>query len=83
VQREVREWEPHAALFGGTDGLVFYRRLIAEAPTYLKRGGCLVFEIGYSQLDAVRQMIEASVLELIEVTNDLQGIPRTLTSRKS
>lgn len=83
VQREVREWEPHVALFGGADGLDFYRRLTAEAPAYLKYGGYLVVEIGYSQLNGVRQMIEATTLELVDVTSDLQGIPRTVTSRKS
>ena len=78
MQREVREWEPRGALFGGANGLEFYGRLLDNAPKYLKPGGHLILEIGYGQLEDIRAMIDASSLELIDVTNDLQGIPRTL-----
>jgi len=83
LQREVREWEPHTALFGGVDGLDFYRRLIAESPPYLKPGGCLVFEIGFSQVDSISEMVEGGALELVDITPDLQGIPRTLCLRRT
>lgn len=82
IQREVHDWEPHTALFGGTDGLNFYRRLFVDALKYVKPGGYLVCEIGYSQLDAISHMIAGPSWELTEVTNDLQCIPRTLTVRK-
>jgi release factor glutamine methyltransferase len=81
VERQVRDYEPALALFGGEDGLMFYSRLLERAPTYLKLGGYLVCEIGYSQLDAVRDIIDRTAFELVEVTSDLQGIPRTLTVR--
>lgn len=81
IQREVSEWEPHAALFGGADGLDLYRRLLLDAPRYLKPGGYLVCEIGYGQLDAILELIEPSKLEFVDVTNDLQGLPRTLALR--
>lgn len=45
--------EPHLALFGGEDGLDFYRRISREAPEHLNDGGWLVFEIGWLQKDAV------------------------------
>ncbi len=82
VQREVRDWEPHAALFGGADGLNFYRRLLADGLKYVKPGGYLVCEIGYTQFDAISDMIAGPSWELIEATSDLQGIPRTLTVRR-
>ena len=81
IQREVSEWEPPSALFGGADGLDFYRRLLLDAPRYLKPGGYLVCEIGYGQLDAIHELIDRSSLELIDVTADLQGLPRTLALR--
>jgi release factor glutamine methyltransferase len=81
VERQVRDYEPAVALFGGEDGLTFYSRLLEGAPTYLKPGGYLVCEIGYSQLDAVRDIIDGTAFELVEVTSDLQGIPRALTIR--
>jgi release factor glutamine methyltransferase len=82
VQREVRDWEPAVALYGGSLGLDFYQRAMDEGGTYLKPGGCLVCEIGYSQLEAVCRMIRPDAWELVEVTDDLQGIPRTLTIRR-
>ena len=82
VQREVSDWEPHVALFGGADGLDYYRRLLAESPRYLKPGGSIVCEIGFGQLEPLRAMIDPRELELIFVTDDLQGIPRTLAMRR-
>ena len=83
VQREVREYEPHTALFGGDDGLIFYRRLLAEGFDWVRPGGFLVCEIGYSQLDAITELVTAPRWQLVEVTHDLQGIPRTLAIRKT
>ena len=82
IQREVREWEPATALFGGADGLRFYRRLLVEGLRYVKPGGYLVCEIGYTQLDAISELIAASVWQLLDVTHDLQGIPRTLAVKR-
>jgi len=83
LQREVRDWEPHAALFGGVDGLHFYRRLLAESPRYVKSGGYVVLEIGFSQVDSIFEMIAGGPFELIDITPDLQGIPRTLCLRRT
>jgi release factor glutamine methyltransferase len=82
LQREVMDWEPHSALFADDDGLWFYRRLLDEGQRYVKRGGFLICEIGYAQLDAITVMIDARQWQLEAVTNDLQGIPRTLTIRR-
>lgn len=46
---DVRMYEPHLALDGGTDGLDFYRRLAAQTPQYLKDGGMLFLEMGHDQ----------------------------------
>ncbi|HXU39929.1 MAG TPA: peptide chain release factor N(5)-glutamine methyltransferase [Blastocatellia bacterium] len=82
IQREVRDWEPGEALFGGVEGLDFYRRLFVEGLTFVKRGGYMIFEIGYDQLEAIAEMIAALEWELVDVVNDLQGIPRTVTLRR-
>jgi release factor glutamine methyltransferase len=82
LQREVKDWEPHTALFADDDGLRFYNRLLNEALPYVRRDGFFICEIGYTQLDAIQQMIDPKLWRLEEVTNDLQGIPRTLTIRR-
>jgi release factor glutamine methyltransferase len=81
-QREVRDWEPHEALFGGVEGLDFYGRLLTDGLRYVRPGGYMVLEIGYGQLDAINEIIAALDWELVDVVPDLQGIPRTLTVRK-
>ncbi len=58
VARQVRDHEPHLALFGGDDGLGHVRRIVAEAPTWLRPGGTLVVEIGDDQGDAVLDLAQ-------------------------
>lgn len=55
--------EPELALFGGADGLDFYRRISREASEYLNEGGCLLFEIGWLQKDAVSALMKAHIGE--------------------
>jgi release factor glutamine methyltransferase len=81
VQREVREYEPHVALFGGSDGLEVYRRLIPEAARLLKRGGHLVMEIGYLAADAVGAML--GEWTDVETKPDLAGIPRVIIAKRA
>jgi release factor glutamine methyltransferase len=82
LQREVRDFEPRAALFGGVDGLGFYRRLLEEGLCYLKPGGYLVCEIGYGQAEGVSHLADPEYWYLGDVTADLQQIPRVVTLRK-
>ncbi len=81
VQREVRDYEPHVALFGGPDGLEIYRRLIPEAARLLKPGGHLVMEIGYLAADAVGAML--GEWTDVETKPDLAGIPRVIIAKRA
>lgn len=82
LQPEVRNFEPETALFGGTDGLELIRRLVSEAAPRLEQSGYLVFEFGDGQESAVSELISASEgLRMIDVKNDLQGIPRVAITR--
>ncbi len=80
MQREVRDWEPHLALFAGATGLDVYRRLIPEAERVLKPGGLLALELGFGQADAVAALV--SDWTMIEIAPDLAGIPRVISCEK-
>ena len=82
LQREVRDWEPHVALFGGPTGLEMYQRLIAEAERVLRPRGWLLVELGYNSLEPVRNMLGSGWSET-EVRHDLAGLPRVLAARWS
>ncbi|HKO44619.1 MAG TPA: peptide chain release factor N(5)-glutamine methyltransferase [Pyrinomonadaceae bacterium] len=82
LQREVRDFEPRVALTSGADGLDVIRRLVVDAQRYLKPRGHLLFEIGFDQHEAVGNLIDAQVWELLDIHQDLQGIPRTVALRK-
>ena len=82
LQREVRDHEPLRALVSGDDGLAMIRRLLSEAPPFLIDNGYMVLEIGYDQRAAVKQLIDARVWKLLDIGEDLQGIPRTVTLEK-
>ena len=82
LQREVRDFEPLIALTSGADGLDVIRRLLGDARDYLESGSHLVFEIGYDQHEAVGGLIDAQVWELLDIHQDLQGIPRTVALQK-
>ncbi len=80
VQRQVKDFEPHIAVFSGKEGLDIFRRLIPQACDALKPGGWLVLEIGYTMEARVREMLAG--WDDVRVTADLQGIPRVVAARK-
>jgi release factor glutamine methyltransferase len=81
VQKQVREFEPKIAVFSGREGMEIYRRLIPEAHEALRPGGWFVAEIGYSEEANVRELLDG--WEDVQVTADLQGIPRVIAARKA
>lgn len=80
LQREVRDYEPHVALFAGPSGLEIYLRLIEEAVAVLRPGGWLLVELGYNSVGPLRDMLEPDWRD-VEVRCDLAGLPRVLEAR--
>lgn len=72
--------EPALALYGGLDGLDFYRRIAREAPDYLSTGGWLLLEIGSAQAEAVSALL-AERFEALAVYPDMQGLPRAVAAQ--
>lgn len=80
---EVREYEPHIALFGGEDGLGGLREVLAQAVRKLAPGGWLIVEFGCGQDEEVEALIAGCpAVVLARIRADLQGIPRTAIARK-
>ena len=79
LQKEVKK-EPVTALFGGTDGLKFYRLLCEMAGEFLKKGGKMFVEIGYKQADDVKKLFENSGFEQVEVFKDFGGNDRVVSA---
>lgn len=80
VQREVKKFEPHTAVFAGPDGLDVVRRLIPQARAHLHPGGWLLMEIGYTQEASVHALLRD--WEDVRSVQDLQGIPRVVLGKK-
>ena len=85
LPRDVRAFEPLAALDGGRDGLEFYDRLLAEGPSLLHAGGILVMEMGMNQsVDIRRKINEKQEFVVKTIRRDQAGIDRVIClERKS
>ena len=81
LDAEVRDYEPMLALFGGTDGLDYYRRITREAPAHLTKGGWLLVEIGAEQAFVVSKMFVEAGFSKVEVLKDLAGRDRVVVGR--
>jgi release factor glutamine methyltransferase len=79
----VGNYEPHLALFGGIDGLEFYRRIIDNIPLIERRKGSFIaaFEIGASQGRAVADLVRGKLsnqIEALSVEKDISGYDRNV-----
>ena len=81
VERDVRRWEPHDALFAGEDGLAALRAVVGGAPSRLVRGGWLVVEHGDTQGASVRELFAGSGFREIATHRDPAGLERCTEGR--
>jgi len=80
LETQVRDYEPHAALYAGETGLEVYRRLVPEAHEALVPGGWLLLEIGHGQREALSELL--AEWDGVEFVDDLAGIPRVAIARR-
>ena len=78
LQKDVVDYEPLLALDGGIDGLDFYRKITAEAKNFLVKDGLLIYEIGYDQGIAVKNIMLKEGYKEIKIIKDLQGLDRVV-----
>lgn len=82
LQPEV-SYEPRRALYGGKDGLQYYRQIIPQLKKYIIAGGLVVMEMGYGQAKKIEQMLAAeNIFESIEIKKDYCGVERIVVAKK-
>jgi release factor glutamine methyltransferase len=83
LMREVLDFEPDGALFGGEEGLDILTRAIEQAPGYLRTGGRFLLEIGFRQAERVAALLEAQgAFGHIQKIPDYQGHLRIVATTK-
>ena len=81
LPRSVADFEPHLALFGGDDGLDFYRSIADRYRAALKPGGYLCFEFGDGQGDSVCEILEANGYTILERSRDYNDRERAVIAQ--
>ncbi|MBR4421149.1 MAG: peptide chain release factor N(5)-glutamine methyltransferase, partial [Erysipelotrichaceae bacterium] len=79
IERSVYDYEPHVALFGGEDGLRFYREIFENAYRIMKDDGMMFFEIGYDQKENLTALAQSHFPQAhVEVFKDINRKDRML-----
>ena len=81
LPHSVKDFEPHLALFGGEDGLDFYRSIASKFCNALKPSGYLCFEFGMGQGDAVCAILEENGYTVLERVKDYSDIERAVLAQ--
>jgi release factor glutamine methyltransferase len=79
---EVAAFEPRIALAGGADGLDCYRRIAPRLGGLLSMRGAAFLEVGAGQATAVAGLLRRHALDVVDIKEDLAGIPRCVVARR-
>ena len=79
IESVVKDNEPHVALFGGNDGLYFYRKIFDRAYKVIKERAILAFEMGFDQRELMEEALEHYFPNVpYEIIKDINGKDRML-----
>lgn len=79
IESVVKDNEPHVALFGGNDGLYFYRKIFSKVQSVIKDCALLAFEMGFDQRELMCQAVEHYFPNIpYEIIKDINGKDRML-----
>lgn len=81
LENQVKK-EPELALYGGIDGLDFYKKITKEANKHLKKGGYLLFEIGYKQKEDVTEILKQNNFKNVKCIKDFNKLDRVIIGEK-
>ncbi len=82
LEPSVKDFEPHMALYGGEDGLDFYRAIVRNFTPALKPGGYLAFEFGMGQEKAVCWILEQAGYSIVKLSEDSGKIVRAVLAQR-
>ncbi len=83
LESNVRDFEPHDALFANDDlGIQFYEKIIEDSLTFLNKNGRLGFELGINQSEPVKAILVNKGFSDIEIIKDFDNIERVIISKK-
>lgn len=82
LAREVKDFEPHLALFAENQGQALIKRLIQEIVPFICSSGYLICEIGFGQEKDLLNTVDTNIWQIEETIKDLQSIPRIIVLRK-
>lgn len=75
-------FEPQNALYGGKDGLFFYKKIISGSLDYLSANGVLAFEIGYNQMKIISNLLIENGFEILLQKKDFAGFDRIIIGKR-
>lgn len=78
LMKDVVDFEPHNALYGGIDGLDFYRKIIDNSKNFINENGMIFFEIGYDQGEDVKKLLLDKNFKNVEIEKDYKGFDRVV-----
>ncbi len=78
LMSDVKDFEPNIALYGGEDGLYFYREIIKNSFSYLNNKGFLILEIGYNQGVDVKNLLNINGFVDIQIIKDYNNLDRVV-----
>ena len=79
IEHSVKDFEPHVALFGGEDGLKFYRMILRDAAQVLNEHGLMFFEMGYDQAENLSKLVKEYFADaVVDVYQDINLKDRML-----
>ncbi|KZL90074.1 peptide chain release factor N(5)-glutamine methyltransferase [Clostridium magnum] len=81
LMEDVKDYEPYEALYGGEDGLEFYRKITFQSIQLLNKGGLLIFEIGHDQKEAVTEILKENGFGEIKCIKDLAEKDRVIKGK--
>ena len=82
ISKEVRIFEPIRALYAQSNGLKHYKEIILKLQKPKKKQ-IIFFEIGHKQCDVVTKLLKINGFRILDVFNDLSGIPRCIVTKKN